>query len=141
MGEWLVANWGNLASVAGTGLSIHAVVEAGRARAAVRNFQSKQACLNAILQVERAISAAKRMLAATGKKLPLHLCDELRELLNHVRDSRFSSDEEKDHLRLQISQWRVPPARGPASTSALRKLVDDLSLLRNRMLEELEGNL
>lgn|GEM_PF-6202479 len=145
MREWLIANWGNVASVLGLLLSIPGIVlawvsfnESRRAIAAVKLLREKQSHLRTAFACERAIEKIRGMLQSTSKSYSRKQCDDLRISLLEILHHGGLTPQDGDFIKAMSAGLYESIQRSESESGKFRRLEDFLRSVREIAVRNLE---
>ena len=144
--DWLAANWGNVASVVGLALAIPSLWislvawrEASTAQALVNKSQRRQHLFQLSFGLDRCLHQIEGLLASKAKNWPQRKCDELRELLSELIDEAILDGDDRDQVRIWVSDLCEPVERTDRACSRIRQLSSRLISMRSRVSAMLRG--
>ncbi|MDX1968523.1 MAG: hypothetical protein SFV23_15200 [Planctomycetaceae bacterium] len=141
MTGWFLQNWGNVASVLGLALSVWAAWVAKNASLAVAGFRKGQANAFLLAKLELALTGARALCNDNASRLSQRKCDELREHLITITNSRLLAGPEQQELKASTTWFHKPLLNDSNTKTQMRKLVDTLIRVRDSAQSQLEDGL
>lgn len=124
-----------IASIGGFLLSIVAMILAARAKgAAIREVVQRNRMFQAALDIDWTINLARLWQAETGRRQWNTLRDGVREGIADILQNQWLSALERTQLRRSISLLRRMERNGAADEHHVRRIIDELIVLRRRLI-------